>query len=74
VGEITSEGPVTGTLNPSDYGKGSDLKTSNAELNLVVGAATRSIQFVNDRQWNLLWRDADLLFQSPRPMSVYENT
>src|SRR5208282_3785910 len=23
---------------------------------------------------NLLWRDADLLFQAPRPMTVYENT
>src|ERR1017187_266581 len=22
----------------------------------------------------LLWRDADLLYQSPRPMTVYENT
>jgi hypothetical protein len=74
VGEITSEGQVTGTLNPSDYGKGSDLKNSLSELNLVVGAATSAIQFVTDRQWNLLWRDADLLFQSPRPMSVYENT
>jgi hypothetical protein len=72
--EIKSDGPVTGTLNPSDYGKGSDLKNANSELNLVVGAATSAIEFVTNKQWNLLWRDADLLFQSPRPMSVYENT
>jgi hypothetical protein len=71
---IESEGPVSGTLSPEDYGKGSDLKSSNAELNLVVGAATKAINYVTSKQWNLLWRDADLLFQSPRPMTVYENT
>ncbi len=71
---IKDDGPVTGTLKPEDYAKGSDLKTDNASLNLVIGAARSSIDFVTNKQWSLLWRDADLLFQSPRPMSVYENT
>lgn len=71
---IESDGPVGGTLSPSDYGKGPELKTANAELTLVVGAATRAEQYITNKQWNLLWRDADLLYQSPRPMTVYENT
>lgn len=71
---IRDDGPVTGTLQPLDYGKGSNLKTDNASLNLVIGAARSAIDYVTNKQWALLWRDADLLFQSPRPMTVYENT
>jgi hypothetical protein len=71
---IESDGSVRTTLSVEDYGKGSELKTLNAELALVLGSATKSEQFIIDKQWNLLWRDADLLYQSPRPMSVYENT
>ena len=71
---IVSDGTVRETLNPEDYGKGSELKTLNAELALVLGSATKAEQFIIDKQYQLLWRDSDLLFQSPRPMSVYENT
>lgn len=71
---IKDDGPVTGTLQPLDYGKGSELKTDNASLNLVIGAARTAVDFITNKQWNLLWRDADLLFQSPRPLTVYENT
>lgn len=71
---IESDGVVRTTLNPEDYGKGPELKTYNADLALVLGSATKAEQFIVDKQWNLLWRDADLLAQSPRPMSVYENT
>ena len=41
---------------------------------LVTGAARKSESFITNKQWNLLWRDADLLAQSPRPLTVYENT
>lgn len=71
---IESDGVVRATLNPEDYGKGAELKTLNADLALVIGSATKAEQFITDKQWSLLWRDADLLYQSPRPMSVYENT
>ena len=73
---IESDGNVgTGaTLAPEDYGKGSELKTTTAELALVVGSAQKAEDFITSKQWNLLWRDADLLYQSPRPMTVYENT
>jgi hypothetical protein len=71
---IQADGVARETLNREDYGKGAELKTFNADLALVLGSATRAEQFIVDKQWNLLWRDADLLYQSPRPMSVYENT
>lgn len=71
---IVADGIARTTLDPQDYGKGAELKTLNADLALVIGSARKAEQFITDKQWNLLWRDADLLYQSPRPMSVYENT
>ena len=50
------------------------MKTVDLDLSLVVQSARMSKAFIANKQWTLLWRDADLLFQSPRPMSVYENT
>lgn len=72
--QIESDGVARTTLSAEDYGKGSELKTLNADLALVLGSARKAEQFIVDKQWNLLWRDADLLYQSPRPMTVYENT
>lgn len=71
---IEGDGVARTVLQVEDYGKGSELKTLNADLALVLGSATKAEQFITNKQWNLLWRDADLLYQSPRPMSVYENT
>lgn len=65
---------VSSSLTPEDYGKGAQLKSSSADLTLVVGAARKAEAYIQNKQWNLLWRDADLLYQSPRPLSVYENT
>lgn len=61
-------------LDASDYNSSGDLTNTHAELSLVVGSASRAEEFIANKQWSLMWRDADLLFQSPRPMSVYENT
>lgn len=72
--EIKSDGNESRSLTAQDYGTGGKLKSVEAELSLVVGAARRSEAYINNKQWNLLWRDADLLYQSPRPMTVYENT
>src|ERR1700759_3096998 len=73
---IQADGVARTTLDQEDYkpGAGGELKTLNADLALVLGSASKAEQFIVDKQWNLLWRDADLLYQSPRPMSVYENT
>jgi len=54
-------------LQVTDYGANGNLKTKAAELALVVGSASKSENFLSSKQWGLLWRDADLLFQSPRP-------
>jgi hypothetical protein len=61
-------------LTPKDYNTQGDITNKEAEVNLVVGAASKAESFIQDKQYALLWRDSDLLFQSPRPMSTYENT
>jgi hypothetical protein len=61
-------------LTPQDYNKQGDIINAGAEVNLVTGAASKAESFIQNKQYGLLWRDSDLLFQSPRPMSVYENT
>lgn len=71
---LEHDGNVGTTLTPQDYGKDGQLNSHTAELTLVTGAAQKAEAFLTQKQWNLLWRDADLLYQSPRPMSVYENT
>jgi hypothetical protein len=54
--------------------KGTKPEILSADLALVVGTAQAARDFLLQKQWNLLWRDADLLFQAPRPMTVYDNT
>ena len=61
-------------LNQQDYKPSGELKTVDASVALVNGCASAAESFLTNKQWQLMWRDADLLFQSPRPMSVYENT
>ena len=61
-------------LTPKDYNVKGDITNKSAEVALVLGAASKAENFIQAKQYSLLWRDADLLFQSPRPMTVYENT
>ena len=61
-------------LTPQDYKVSGELTNVSAEVSLVVGSASKAEAFIQNKQYALLWRDADLLFQSPRPMSVHENT
>lgn len=71
---LESDGNPYRDLTMEDYNSEGELKTLEADLALVVGSASKSEQWIAQKQWALLWRDADLLYQSPRPMSVYENT
>lgn len=71
---IEKQGDIKDTLKPEDYTSSGELKNTNAELSLVVGCASRAEDFISNRQWALLWRDADLLFSAPRPMTTFENT
>lgn len=61
-------------LTPQDYNSQGDITNISAEVSLVNGCARKAEQFIQNKQYALLWRDADLLFQSPRPMTVFENT
>lgn len=61
---FTASGDITGTI----------LEQRSVELALVTQSAQSARDFLLNKQWNLLWRDADLLFQAPRPMTVYEGT
>lgn len=67
-----SDGNPNGTISVSDF-KGTQL-SPDKDLTLVVQSAAKAKAYIANRQWTLLWRDADLLYQSPRPLTVYENT
>lgn len=70
----------TDSVNPhrnlveSDYKVDGTLTNSDAEVSLVVGSASKAEAYIQNKQYALLWRDSDLLFQSPRPISTFENT
>jgi hypothetical protein len=68
------DGNPNAVLTGQDFKNDGTLKTVSNELALVVQSAAQAKAFIANRQWTLLWRDADLLYQSPRPMTVYENT
>lgn len=61
-------------LKPEDYEAGGELASTGAELSLVVGSAKRAEDFISQKQYQLLWRDADMLFQNPRPFETFENS
>src|SRR6266496_3329653 len=69
-----TDGNPNGTITGADFTTSGELKTVNKELTLVVQSAAHAKAFIANKQWTLLWRDADLLYQSPRPLTVYENT
>lgn len=68
------DGNPNAVLTGQDFKNDGTLKTIAGELALVVQSAAQAKAYIANRQWTLLWRDADLLYQSPRPMTVYENT
>ena len=70
---IVPDGNPNATLQASEFSLSGELPIDK-ELALVVQSAAMAKAFIANRQWTLLWRDADLLYQSPRPMTVYENT
>lgn len=71
---LQSEGNANRPLISQDFTNTGEIKTKEGDLALVVGSAQKAEDFIVKKQWGLMWRDADLLLQSPRPMSVYENT
>ena len=48
--------------------------TDKAVLSIVVQDFNRSNTWLNDRRWPLMWTETDLLYQSPRSLSVFEGS
>lgn len=71
---LIADGNPEASLTAQDYDSQGNLITKAADLALVCQSASTAEAFIANKQWNLMWRDSDLLFQSPRPMSVFENT
>src|ERR1700689_1227232 len=71
---IQPEGNPNKVLVANDFTSQGDLKTAEDTTALVVGCAVIDEAFIQSKQWNLMWRDSDLLFQAPRPLQVFENT
>jgi len=71
---IETDGVVKDMLKPEDYKSDGELTNIGAELSLVVGSAERCEHFIQNKMYTLMWRDSDLLFQSPRPLTTFENS
>lgn len=47
---------------------------ADADVTLVLQAKQEAQSWLQSKKWILLWQDADILYQSPRPLSIWENT
>lgn len=75
--QLVADGNPNKGLVGADFKQDGSIKVAadmSTELSLVTQSAQAARDFILNKQWNLLWRDADLLFQAPRPMTVYDNT
>jgi hypothetical protein len=64
---------------PGDVTTSSDPKippryTDAAVISIVVQDYERASAWQNDRRWPLQWTESDILYQSPRTMSVFEGS
>jgi hypothetical protein len=48
--------------------------TDEAVLSIIVQDFERSSAWMNDRRWPLQWTESDILYQSPRSLSTFENS
>lgn len=61
-------------LEGSDFTSQGDLKVKEDHVALVTGCAIMAEAWVQNKQYNLRWREADILFEAPQPFEVYENS
>jgi hypothetical protein len=71
---LVSDGTASAPLTGESFNTKGEITTLQGDLSLVVQSAQKAQDFLQNRQWGLLWRDADLLYQSPRPMTTYDGT
>lgn len=48
--------------------------TDAAALKLVVQDVQLAEDWISQKQWNLYWRESEILYQSPRTISAFENS
>ena len=48
--------------------------TDDGAIKLVERDTERAETFLNNKQWNIHWREADVLYQSPRTFATFENS
>jgi hypothetical protein len=61
--DFTAEGPE---LDPR--------YTDDGAVQLVIQDTQRASTFLEKKQWNLFWREADVLYQSPRTNTTFEGS
>jgi hypothetical protein len=62
-GDVVVQGPL---LDPK--------YTDDAAVQLTIQDAQKARVYLDQKQWNLHWREADVLFQSPRTNSSFEGS
>ena len=71
---LVQDGNPNKVLVADDFTASGETKTDGDSLALVVGCAVIDESWLQSKSWSLMWRDSDLLFQAPRPLSVFENS
>lgn len=71
---LQQDGNPNAVLHATQFTSQGETKGLPEDLALVVGCAVTDEAWIQSKQWNLMFRDADILFQAPRPLSVFENT
>lgn len=68
----------TGRMEPDDVQTfGPELEpryTDEGAIKLVTEDASRAQNFIDLKQWNLHWRESDVLYQSPRTAAQFEGS
>ena len=58
-------------LQGTDFTAQGDLRRPEDIVALVKNSAELAESFIASKQWNLYFRDCDLLYQAPRPLETY---
>ena len=71
---LKQDGNPNAVLDAGNFTPSGETKSIADDLALVVGCAIAAESWIQSKQWSTMWRDSDLLFQAPRPLTVFENS
>jgi hypothetical protein len=72
--QLEADGTESYKITADDFGENGELKTKQAELALVLQSFQVASEWPANKQWTLLWRDADILYAAPRPQNLIEGS